>query len=338
MADANSQSGEVARTHTPRAGNSGMPLAVELGGTLPCVRCRYDLKGLSIRAACPECGTAVQATLLAVVDPRASELAPIRFRFATASGVVVWAMGAWLGVAASLSIQAVAAVAGTGSTTDEGNWARMLPAWLAIASAVGAVAIFMPHRGLSRQGIAAAGAGVLAYVPLVLLLAWLGQRPIGVGAPGAWLLSASGGTEALAWIAVDLLMVLICILLRPNARKLAARSLLMRTGQVDRQTLRALAFVLMLSIIGHSLGVVAARGTPALELLGVVGGLLTAVGYGFLLIGLGGVVLDCIRIAGVIAAKPLELSSMLETRLRAGFDRPSRVFAKMDQSHEAGLP
>src|SRR5581483_4291904 len=84
-------------------------LGRELGGDLHCVVCSYNLRGLSIRAICPECGTAVRATILSVVDPHASILRPITFPRLTAAGVILWAAGAvavammaWLPQAADL--------------------------------------------------------------------------------------------------------------------------------------------------------------------------------------------------------------------------------------------
>ena len=34
-------------------------LGLSLLGSLPCITCRYDLKGISIRGVCPECGTPI---------------------------------------------------------------------------------------------------------------------------------------------------------------------------------------------------------------------------------------------------------------------------------------
>ncbi|MBL8760751.1 MAG: hypothetical protein JNL50_05545, partial [Phycisphaerae bacterium] len=55
-------------------------LARELTGDLRCAKCAYNLKGLSVRSVCPECGLAISATLLAKVDPHAAELRPIAWR------------------------------------------------------------------------------------------------------------------------------------------------------------------------------------------------------------------------------------------------------------------
>ena len=82
---------ETGQQHTgdgsPRAWAS--VLASELTGDLPCVRCGYNLRGLSIREHCPECDAPVRATILALVDPRASELKPLRRPRLTGWGLVL---------------------------------------------------------------------------------------------------------------------------------------------------------------------------------------------------------------------------------------------------------
>jgi len=311
--------------HSAAAGTLGAPLAVELGGNLPCVRCKYNLRGLSIRGGCPECGTAIKATLLAVVDPRAGELRPIRHRYLVAAGIVLWALAGLLSVASAAAVEiTIAAGLGAGQFYP-GDVVRMLPAVLAGLSGLGALALVRPHGGLSRGGIVMAAAGVIAYVPLVGMLGWIGRFGEAEVSPGGWPLTARGGVQGMVWIGVDALLIVICIMLRPNGRRLAARSLLMRTGRVDRQTLRALALVLIFSLVGHGMGVAGAMFPTNAELLGLLGGLLTTVGYGFLLLGMVGVVLDCARIASVIAAKPLDLAWVVPTQRTAAYDRPSRA-------------
>src|SRR5690606_27754218 len=56
---------------------SGPVIARQLKGDLLCIGCGYNLRGLSIREMCPECGIPVRATILGVIDPMADELAPI---------------------------------------------------------------------------------------------------------------------------------------------------------------------------------------------------------------------------------------------------------------------
>ena len=76
------------------AGGGAGGLALELTGGMPCVRCRYDLRGLTVRGMCPECGTAIRATILARVDPLAKELQAVHTPRLTAGLLVLWASGA----------------------------------------------------------------------------------------------------------------------------------------------------------------------------------------------------------------------------------------------------
>src|SRR3954470_14312241 len=69
-------------------------IARELTGNLPCVTCRYNLRGLSIKSVCPECGTAVRAAILAAVDPYAPILQPLYAPRLAATGLMLWAGGA----------------------------------------------------------------------------------------------------------------------------------------------------------------------------------------------------------------------------------------------------
>src|SRR5436190_23878239 len=88
--------GEVTGPVSPssRGSGTGSALGRQLRGDLPCVACGYNLKGLSIRSVCPECGTPVRATILSVVDPHAAELTPIRLPALVALGLLFCAAGA----------------------------------------------------------------------------------------------------------------------------------------------------------------------------------------------------------------------------------------------------
>src|SRR6185295_10238912 len=77
----------------------GPRLALELTGDLPCVRCKYNLRGLTVKGMCPECGTSVRTTILAKIDPLAKELRPLHFPRLTSLGLIVWA---WSALAAAL--------------------------------------------------------------------------------------------------------------------------------------------------------------------------------------------------------------------------------------------
>lgn len=296
-----------------------------LGGRLPCAVCKYNLQGISILGVCPECGTAVRATILAVVDPLASELRPARAPRLTSLGLVVWS-GA--GLLAALTGWRVALQRLMGIWTEQPStqppwqgWGWVMAALLA-ASGVGALLYVVPSSRSEegRQGrwmLAAGLAGVALYGPL----AWLSMRLHDASIRAD--LGFSGGAElSELWspspertvLRASLCGVLIVILalLRPTARALVKRSLVMRTGRVDRQTMLAMMAALGLVMVGDLIGLLGASrvaGADAFFLLAVVamlaGGLLMT-------LGLAGAVVDSLRIARAVLAPSPGLRQVFE--------------------------
>ncbi len=312
---------------TNRAG--GLPLASELGGDLPCVRCRYNLKGLSIRSSCPECATPVRATLLAVVDPRASELRPIDHRKLTSLGLIVWAAAACAAAFTAWTIRALEIFGSTQTFSDDTRWLRLATPLLAVVSGVGSMVLIRPHGGIPPRSRVYAAMGAACYLPIAWLL-WLTFNH-----PRFRLAEypTPSGERAIAGIVLCALLIAALVLLRPNARMLAARSLLMRTGRVDRQTMRAVAAALSLSIAGYLCGLVANQDPrPGLDVVRSIGGLLLLCGWVLFTIGLVGILYDCWLLRGVVAEPPLALEDLLTAHKGT---RPSRTWAKTDPGRPA---
>ncbi|MEL6741370.1 MAG: hypothetical protein AAFP26_12000, partial [Planctomycetota bacterium] len=97
-------------------------LAGRLGGDLRCMRCAYDLAGLSITSSCPECGLAIKATLLSVVDPKAEVLAPLVRPLLVAWSLVLWSLGGVLLVLAGWGARRLLARTPDGQYPGEGPW------------------------------------------------------------------------------------------------------------------------------------------------------------------------------------------------------------------------
>lgn len=327
---------QLNRPHTPEPsfsppgplGESGMPLAYELGGDLPCIRCRYNLRGLSIREVCPECGLPLRATLLAVVDPLADEFKPLLHPVRTAVGMVVWSFAALAACIAAWVVRCADLYPVLNNYVGDAAAFRWAVPLLTLASAVGAVSMLRPHGGVSLRGVRAAAMGVVMYVPLVGLLAYTMLWDSGA-AQAARLSQAPGGLAAIMGLATCALLIAILVLLRPNARMLAARSRLMRSGRADRQTMYTVAAVLCVCLMGYLCGIIANQGQHALmDLLRSIGGLLLLVGWSLFLVGLIGIAHDCWLLYPVIAQPPLSMTDLLSKDRQSQSPRPSRLWSQ----------
>jgi hypothetical protein len=108
-------------------------------------------------------------------------------------------------------------------------------------------------------------------------------------------------------------LAVILLALRPNARVLACRSLLLREGRVDRQTMLTLVVVVMVGAVGDVLHMVAGSSRESWAPLAVMGGtLLIAVSSLLMTVGLAGILVDVWRIRGVILDPPPTLIDLIE--------------------------
>lgn len=297
--------------------SAGAPLlARELTGNLPCARCRYNLKGLSVRSACPECGTPVRGTLLTVIDPHARELQPIDRPRLRAVGLMVWslagllaALGVWL-----LRFEEIAAMLGLNVSMD---WLRSWVPVLVGVSGLGAATIIRPHRSIPSWKIAAAALGFAAYLPLTFVI-WRIHWAIDGAQTNVYfgVYGPNPDRTDMRLIAAGLTAISI-LGIRPIARLYVSRSLLMRSGRVDRQTLLALVAALAVGAIGDLIHKFATDPWSGRENVAVtIGSFMIGVGGLLFTLGLVGVVIDSYRLLPVILSPPLSATDVL------GFPEP----------------
>lgn len=291
--------------------NGGGSLSRELSGDLPCVQCGYNLKGLTVKGMCPECGVSVRTTLLAVVDPRAREFQRIECPRLTATGVTLWSWAGVVACAVAWVLQAIYFWKPQGTSIVE---ATHVLEWVLVAcvalSGIGAIAFVRPHAGLPLRWRAMACIGVLSYIPLVaasheMFVGW------GAGMGSAF---ASGTMEP--HVPTQLIAagagIAILLCLRPNAQALQSRWLLMRIGAVTRQTMLAMIGVVLMWVCADLMVLIAARlhgGED--EILRMVAKLLILVGGIFLTVGVFSIAMDCWRIRAVVLRPPLALDEVL---------------------------
>ncbi|GMV25413.1 MAG: hypothetical protein AMXMBFR58_14440 [Phycisphaerae bacterium] len=281
-------------------------LGTELTGDLLCARCRYNLRGLSVRGLCPECATPVAATLLTVIDPQAAELQAIRRPVLTAMGLVAWSLG---GLAAALAMWVVR-VGDAAPAVQPGPWAAWTVAACLLCSAAGGLALVSPHAGIRRMYVVSS----LVAVTATVALAWTAWTLVATidGPRGRPYLMGSEWSPRWAWsLGSSALVGVIVLGYRPVFHILQARSYLLRTGQVERQTLRALAASAAVMLCGD-LGQVALRGLHVeSETVLMIPMFLTGVGALLLTAGLIGIVIDVMRLLRVVLTPPLGLTDVL---------------------------
>jgi hypothetical protein len=302
-------------THA-RARSGGDPVAIarQLTGDLLCVGCGYNLRGLSVRELCPECGVPVRATILGVVDPRAHELTPLTWPNATASGMVAWAFGGWVAVVAVATMRVAEIVRGLFGVDWWPGFAPLVGTLGLMVSGLGAVALIRPHARVTRMGAVAAACGVAAYIPLTLIYYQIYAR-FDASAPAPFLNPGPTQFDRSALRLAMFVMVVILLLgLRKNARGLSARSVIVRTGRVDRQSILALVASFLVAAVGDGLNVAAflTEGTVS-GIIATIGTVFVAVGSVLVLVGATNIVVDVRRLWPVIARRGVGIGDVLET-------------------------
>lgn len=251
----------------PRDATQTRNIALDLKGDLPCVRCGYQLRGLSVTAACPECGTAVKATLLKAIDPKAHLLAPLRAPTLVYAGLLAWIGGTAAAAALTAALLFTTLLIRRGvipkpkpgelRLAELAPWAPAAATTAAAAAAIaalGAWGLAIAHPGARRiNASAAAGAAALA-AAAALFAALILQRPaLGLQPPADALALLSDQHKAANWrIAVGTTLAIAFALLRPSGRRLTQRSKLIRNRRKDHQPMAATAAALAVAVLADT--------------------------------------------------------------------------------------
>lgn len=305
------------QTHNPDHLSSGSEIdgiARQLIGELRCIECGYDLRGLSIRSLCPECRLPVRATILSIVDPKAEQLAPLSFPWFTATGLVMWSSG---GLLAILMVW-VLRLSELGRDILDLQWKPWWIPWLGllgiVCSAIGALSMIRPNHRVRRVEALRAALAAGAYAPLLLIYFTIYFRldhlsPSPLLNPGESSLSRS----------VLRLMLFACIAviiwgLRPNAVALAIRSVVVRTGRIDRQSMYAVLVSFAVAAIGDALHLLGAWiGGGIGDVCSALQIVFVSLGSVLVTVGMINIVLDTVRLYPVLVRPGVGLSDIFET-------------------------
>lgn len=291
-------------------------IGLALRGALRCVVCKYDLQGLSVRSVCPECGTAVRATILMAVDPKAEALAPMHAPRLVAAGLITCSGAGLLAIVLCWlpRIAELVARAGVVVPTSIGSpgWLPEAIAGLAALSGLGALSLVRPMRAIPPAATLAALGGVAGYA-LVAWGLWKIHGPIDRGAAWPYFAGPPSPERLLHRSVVAMGLIVALTGLRPNARRLVHRSLALRTGRVDRQTLLAMVGAVALSSAGDGVRLLSLSvGTAGAELVDDLGTLMVAIGSMFFTVGAASALVDSVRIGRAIVTPMPSLRSVIE--------------------------
>ena len=284
-------------------------LGLSLLGSLPCITCRYDLKGISIRGVCPECGTMVRATILYRVDPHAEIFRPIILPHVISVLLRLWAGGA-LVAAVAIWIPRIEEIASGGTAALSGGvWSRVAT-WAVVVSAVGSLAFVRPIRGMAVRKTIAGVMALLGYV--AVLVGYLGvvRAEVGRAAPYSTVPLNMDRVLMRLLMLGGVVAVLLCV--RPSARELVKRSLALRTGRVDRQTILAMIIVALVGMLGDGLRLASPHMPTTIgAVAGQLGVVLIMMSGLLLTLGIGSAVVDSWRIGSALVMPSPSLKDVI---------------------------
>ncbi len=284
-------------------------------GSLPCAFCGYELKGLSIRGKCSECGTAVRATILYTVDPQADEFKPIILPRLVALSLIGLLGSLFLATTLSWWPHLAESIRMVTGTSVPSSWAADAGRVLVLAGAVCGFGLIRPTSATRVWTVLAALCGAAGLV--VIAMVWMRiTRFDGTASSAAYLDGITGMERVQLRLMLEGAALVAIFGLRPNIRELVRRSMAMRTGQVDRQTMLVMAATVGIMAVGDAIrmGAIVLHGPGSedqAEMLDWGGQLLVVLCSALLTLGLLSGLVDAIRLRRSILTPSPSLRGVL---------------------------
>jgi hypothetical protein len=232
-----------------------------------------------------------------------------------ACGLLTWSLAALLAAACAWTIRAGELPALRNDPHVFGETATrtlaLLGTVLILVSGVGAIANVKPTRHTSARGTSLALLGVVLYIPLAVTF-WALHGQLDISLPSPYFGRSPDALRVLVRGVELLLIAGIVLSVRTNARTLAARSAILRTGRVDRQTLYAVAVTASLGVVGDGFRLAGTftGGAPS-QALSIAGVTLVVIASALLTMGMAGVAIDCARIARALLRSGRRITSLV---------------------------
>lgn len=319
-------------THIPKQQHQAPPPSSDTGivhaltGSLPCISCGYDLKGLTVKGICPECSTAVRATILARVDPGADALKPIKHKQLLALGLRITFTAALIAVASSWAMKAQETwplLSNPNAATESAAnslWSLLHRASIALA-ALTAITIAIPVPGIKAAKSITAALGVLTAYPVALYA--IHQIHLADLNKLAAYTARDADPHRITWHLLATAALAICILTtRPVIRDLVERCRAIRVGRVDRQHLVVLVSILIFTAVGSLIRLASTNG-GVFEILDPIGSIVIFIASILLTLTLTRATVDAWRVAYAIDHPPLNLKDIFTTPTATSADQPS---------------